>query len=320
MSWINRIWLLMLVAIVVLYPQIEAHAQGVRKLAPGILRVIPSEPNEEETFIGPVAISALTQFDWKPSYSPDTETLKDMASKVTLRHNVWNLEFAFKPMRMVHVDVPQPTGKMQRKLIWYMVYRVRNLGGHLTPVPIEDNFQHKTFGAQRANEVKNVVGKPSDSISFFPHFVLESREEKKAYLDRVIPVAIPVIQMREMRGGRLYNSVEVSRVPIEVSQGEDENAVWAVATWEDIDPRIDYFSVLVQGLTNAFRSERTPDGQVAYRMKTLQLNFWRPGDSVYEHEKEIRYGIPAVADADEQAEILTKYGITRRLDHLWIYR
>ena len=36
-------------------------------------------------------------------------------------------------MRMVYVDIPQPNGKMQRKLVWYMVYRVRNLGGHIKP-------------------------------------------------------------------------------------------------------------------------------------------------------------------------------------------
>ena len=30
--------------------------------------------------------------------------------------------------------------------------------------------------------------------------------------------------------------------------------------------------------------------------KTLKLNFWRPGDEYYEHEKEIRFGVPGEVD------------------------
>ncbi|MCL4202573.1 MAG: hypothetical protein KJ000_08765 [Pirellulaceae bacterium] len=321
MNWTTRLIAHSAMCAVVVVSTPELRAQGVRELAPGVLRVIPSEPNEEETFLGPIELSALTQFNWTPNFAPPTGTLKAKASQVTLRHNVWNLEFAFKPLRMVHVDIPQPTGRMQRKLIWYMVYRVRNLGGHLTPVPVEDEHQLKTYTAQRVDEVMNVgAAQPTASIRFFPHFVLESRQVKKAYLDVIVPVAIPVIELREMRGAKLFNSVEISRVPIQVSKSEDENAVWGVVTWMDVDPNIDFASVFIQGLTNAFRTDRTPDGQAVYRMKTLQLNFWRPGDSVYEHEGEIRYGIRAVANPEEQSQILTHYGIDKRLDHLWIYR
>lgn len=317
---------LILITVICGLMQISASSswgQGVRQLVPGILRVIPPEPNEEETYLGPVELSALTQFDWEPNFSPPTATLRSKASDVTLRHNIWNLEFAFKPLRMVHVDIPQPTGRMQRKLIWYMVYRVRNLGDHLTPVPVEDEHGLRTYTSQRADEIMNIgAAQPTASVRFFPHFVLESRQVRKAYLDTIIPVAIPVIEMREMRGGKLYNSVEISQVPIQVGSSDDdeENAVWGVATWMDVDPNIDFFSIYVQGLTNAFRTERTEDGQSVHRMKTLQLNFWRPGDSVYQHEGEIRYGIRAVASPEEQADILNWYGVDKRLDHLWIYR
>jgi hypothetical protein len=142
----------------------------------------------------------------------------------------------------------------------------------------------------------------------------------KEYLDIITPVAIPVIELREMRGAKLFNSVEISRIPIQVSRADADNAVWGVATWMDVDPNIDYFSVYIQGLTNAFRLDRTPDGQPAHQLKTLQLNFWRPGDSVYEHEEEIRYGIRAVANPEEQDAILRWYGVDKRLDHLWVYR
>jgi len=257
---------------------------------------------------------------WDPTYWPKTQTLSSKTSKIVLRHNVWNLEFAFKPLRMLFVDVPQPTGKMHRKLIWYMVFRVRNLGKHLAPVPIEDDFGHKIYGTTKVDEVLNFgAAQPTGTIRFFPHFVLESREQGKSYLDRVIPAAIPWIQLREMRGGKLLNTVEISRVGIPVSNEVSGKGTWGVVTWEGVDPRTDYFSVFVQGLTNAFRLEAA-GGRSAHRMKTLQLNFWRPGDAVLEHEKEIRYGIPSVTDPLEQQSILDKYGIRVRVDHLWVYR
>jgi hypothetical protein len=205
MNWTTRLIVFPAICAMILVSNPDLRAQGVRELAPGVLRVIPIESSEEETFLGPIEISALTQFNWTPNFAPPTATLQAKASQVTLRHNVWNLEFAFKPLRMVHVDIPQPTGRMQRKLIWYMVYRVRNLGGHLTPVPVEDEHQLKTYTVQRVDDVMNVgAAQPTASIRFFPHFVLESRQVQKAYLDALIPVAIPLIEMREMRGAKLF--------------------------------------------------------------------------------------------------------------------
>ncbi len=320
MSWPVRPLLIPCFAVLLGLICLPLPAQPVRRLAPGVLRVIPPEPQEEETFHGPMTIEPLTRLDWTPNYTPETQSLRQKASRVVLRQNVWNLEFSFKPLRMVHVDVPQPTGKMQRKLVWYMVYRVRNLGEHLTPVPVEDEFKNRTYETQRADEVLNVgAAQPEASVRFYPKFILETRREQKAYLDRLIPVAMPVIARRETGGQPLRNSAEISRIPIPVGRDETDG-VWGVATWKDVDPRIDFFSILVQGLTNAYRTAETSDGDVVHQYKTLQLNFWRPGDTHNEHEREIRFGIPAVSQEDEQRHILSQYGIEQRLDHLWVYR
>ncbi len=320
MSWPVRPLLIPCVTVLLGLICLPLPAQPVRRLAPGVLRVIPPEPQEEETFHGPMTIEPLTRLDWTPNYTPETQSLRQKASRVVLRQNVWNLEFSFKPLRMVHVDVPQPTGKMQRKLVWYMVYRVRNLGEHLTPVPVEDEFKNRTYETQRADEVLNVgAAQPEASVRFYPKFILETRREQKAYLDRLIPVAMPVIARRETGGQPLRNSAEISRIPIPVGRDETDG-VWGVATWKDVDPRIDFFSILVQGLTNAYRTAETSDGDVVHQYKTLQLNFWRPGDTHNEHEREIRFGIPAVSQEDEQRHILSQYGIEQRLDHLWVYR
>ena len=58
----------------------------------------------------------------------------DWAREIPFHRDVWVLKFQFKPMRMIWVDVPQPSGYMQRKPIWYMVYVVTNTGKIMHPV------------------------------------------------------------------------------------------------------------------------------------------------------------------------------------------
>lgn len=295
-----------------------------RTLAPGVLTVIPSSVEEGETSWGPVSIpeivTGIPNLDWTPNYGPKSQTLLEKAKRVVYRHPVWCLEFAFKPLRMIEVDVPQPGGKMQRKLIWYLVYRVKNVGYDLNPVGAEDRWGQRLFTFEEVN---------FRTRRFFPRFVLRSLEYDKEYLDRIIPAAQRAIQKRENPGAKLHNSVEITQVEIPLSDERADRSVWGVATWQDIDPRIDFFVVFVGGLTNAFQTEDPPGAYKAgdppgtgrvYRHKTLQLNFWRPGDPVLEHEREIRYGMPADPDPAAQQQIIERYGLKARLDYAWVYR
>ena len=312
-------------------------AARIRPLAPGVLTVVPSASEDGETFSGPLplveVVTGIPDLDWTPNYTPKSNTLQEIAKQVVLRRSIWELEFAFKPLRMIEVDIPQPTGKMQRKLIWYMVYRVLNRGQAIDVKRTRDEFGHLlatteagVFDSARYNQIRFEDPGPKRLI---PHFVLESREYQKSYLDRILPAAQKAIQEREDPGAKLHNSVEMTRVPIPLSDERIERGVWGVVTWEDVDPRIDFFSVYIRGLTNAFefvdppgayRAGQPPGSGRRFSYKTLQLNFWRPGDSVLEHEREIRYGIPVDTDPVLQAHILNAFGLSERLDHLWIYR
>lgn len=271
-----------------------------RAVAPGVEVTIAPDRQEEETFSTHDIIEivqGIPGLEWKPKLSAETRTLKQMATDTVFRRTVWCLEFTFKPVRMIWVDVPQASGKMQRKLIWYMVYHVRNTGGHLKPVAQADG----TYELEKVNQ----------DVRFFPHLVLESLEYKKAYLDRIIPVAIPAIQEKEDPNRKLYNTVEISSKLLGHSTDLVDKSAWGVATWEDVDPRIDFFSVYVQGLTNAYRWVDAPGGFKAgdppttgrhLLQKTLMLNFWRPGDEFLEDRRTIRYGIPG------------------KVDYSWVYR
>lgn len=312
-----------------------------RQFAKGVITTIPPAPQDEELFSGPrplveVPIS-IEGLDYEPKLSPKTDTVFERAKTVTLRRTIWNLEFSFKPMRMTYVEIPQPSGKMQRKLVWYMVYHVRNLGKatHIRPKQeiekVSDTIEHVTYSKEATDEVE-VFGKVTTDLRFFPHFVLQSTEYKKEYLDQVIPAAMGPIKAREFPGRpnqALYNSLTISEVPIPISDDKNDNRVWGVVTWVDVDPRIDYFVVYIQGLTNAYRFD-DPDGAFkkgdqpgtgrAIVKKTLQLNFWRPGDTVDPSEEEVRYGCRLDTDPVEQQKIFAHYGVEKPIDHLWLYR
>lgn len=315
-----------------------------KRLPPGILTTIPADPHPAETFTQPRPIVELmanaTVPTWKPNYSEKGAddvvhkgiTLRELAQQSIFRRSIWNLEFSFKPLRMIDVDLPQPNGKMQRKKLWYMVYKVKNNGYHLGLKTEEDAWKHKTVAIDKVNQ----------NIFFFPHFVLRAMVQKegttgggpenygaKEYLDRVIPAAMKPIAERERVGVTLHDSVSISKVAIPVSDAKVDRSVWGVAIWEDVDLHVNFASILIQGLTNAYEFEDPVGGYKAgdppgtgrkFTTKTLQLNFWRPGDAVLEHEAEIRYGLPLDANPSRQAELFQIYGVTSPLDYLWIYR
>ncbi len=297
---------------------------GLRKLAAGVVTVIPPDPLSEEAASGPIPlveiVTGMKDLDWKPNYPAKTGTVYERSKHVVYHRDIWCLEFAFKPLRMIEVDLPQPSGKVQRKIIWYLVYGVRNVGTELKPTPTGDVAGLKSF---------KIEVSPGSDRRFFGHFVLQSHDYDKAYLDRIIPIANEAIARREKPGVKLHNSIEISRIPIPISDERNDRSVWGVVTWEDVDPHIDFFSIYVRGLTNAFQFEDTPGGFKAgdspgtgriFRSKTLQLNFWRPGDALYTHEEEFRYGVPVDSDPDIQNKLNQTYGLEQRVDHRWLYR
>ncbi len=233
-----------------------------------------------------------------------------MAKQVILRREIYCFEFSFKPLRQIYIDVPKPNGKMQRKLIWYVVYRIRYRGGDLRPaadnvagVPIFKRLEEIHYSARR----------------FFPLLVLRDHSSGKEYTDRILPTAKKRIALREQITAPLHNSVEISKVPIPYSQDSASPGVWGVATWEDIDPNFDFVSIEVYGLTNAFQQDGEGDA-APYRRKALQLNFFRPGDSMSQVDDRIRFGVPSYQDADEQAYVLGKYSLPGPLNYRWVFR
>ncbi len=294
---------------------------GFRRLAPNALTVIPPstrsdfevlwrhEPPENAAAqdgaavadAEPGQVSTLELFEvtrglaaersWKPQRAAGNTTLVERSKALEFPRDIWCLEFAFKPLRFIEVDVPVAELRMRRKKVWYLVYRVRNTGGRRTVIEADDRSQRKTEAFDTP-------------VRFIPHFVLESLEgvaeddgeaAYRGYLDRVIPSALGQIRRREDPNRELFDSA--SMCASDIPPGGER---WGVAMWEDVDPRLDFFTISIRGLTNAihwrvkrdaaFAGDTIPASQMDHALVSLRLDFWRPGDDRDEVEEEIHVG------------------------------
>ena len=151
-----------------------------------------------------------------------------------------------------------------------MVYHVKNNGGQRTPVR-----SRRHLGLE----------KTSEPVTFSPQFVLESSEYKKAYLDRLVPVAIPAIQQKEDPTGGSCSTA--SRLPPSRFRSAPSGLTTASgASWqpgEDLDPAHRLFFTLRPGADQRLQWVDPPGAKVkptdppgtgsTITQKTLVLNF-----------------------------------------------
>ncbi len=294
-----------------------------RELAEGVLTVIPPSQNANDTAIGPLSLDYVAkhpELEWsgpgfpksEPNFASRSETLLEMGRDVTLRHPIWGLEFAFKPLRTIEADVPMASGKMQRKLVWYLVYRVRYIGGDLLP-----SLTVSEDGESVPEPPKPVI---FNSVRFLPRFTLTDTQANVVRDSQILSTVIPQIAAKERIGKPVLDTFQISRTEILPSNGDKDNPVWGIATWTDVDGRADFLTVQVKGLTNAYQVKVDSAGNNVYKRKTLELHFWRPGDSLSQTQDRVRLGVPAFLDSSEQQYVLKQFGLEKRLDYQWVYR
>jgi hypothetical protein len=294
-----------------------------RKLASGVLTVVPSDQDAEDTALGPFDLDFVAkhpELAWtapdfpenQPNFASPAETLLVQSRGVTFRHPVWGLEFAFKPARLIEVDIPSSSGKMQRKTVWYLLYRVRYTGNDLNPT-VPDTSDSEAIPGEPARVM-------FESVRFLPKFTLLSKERRVMMDAQVLQPALDAIAAKERVPGKLMDHIEISRAELKLSRSEEDNSVWGVATWTDVDPRVDFFAIDVRGLTNAYQINVDSGGEKRYLRKTLRIYFWRPGDSIDVSRDRVFLGPPAYEDPERVKYFLSQFGLKERLDYEWIYR
>jgi hypothetical protein len=172
------------------------------------------------------------------------------------KQGIWVLNFAFKPLRIRTVDVPEKG----RKQIFYLYYKVVN-----------------RTGASRM---------------FVPQFVMVNERGEK-FEDSVVPEAIPVIQAREDQTIPVLGAVDIIGMIPPSTKPDVDDAVFGVAVWDRWDPRSDRFSIYVRGLSDGYK-EVPPQsgGKPVAKYKTLRIDFIRRGDHIQLNEKEIELNDP----------------------------
>ena len=296
-----------------------AEPDGYRRLAPGVLTVVPADVSDDENVLRDdlyEITEGLKSLSWQPRQAAANTTLVARGRNREFPRDIWCLEFAFKPPRLIEVDVPVSERAMRRKTICYLVYRVRNVGGRRTVID----------PAEPSNRRTERFEKP---VRFLPHFVLESREPlseaegvlaSREYLDRLVPTAMEQIRRREDPRRRFLDSAEMAGE--EIGPGEER---WGVATWEDVDPRIDFFTIYIRGLTNAIRWRKRegitvqpgddPGTGLEQTLESLRIDFWRQGDERSLRDDEISVGYAGLFETmmlgDRLLEATGRSGLSR---------
>jgi hypothetical protein len=179
------------------------------------------------------------------------------ASLLPGEQGIWVLDFAFKPVRILNIDIP---GKGRRQ-VHYMYY-----------------------------QVVNHTGKPR---MFVPQFSLLPDTGERVE-DAAIPKAVELIQTREDPTIKLLGAVNIMGViPASTKQGIDD-AVFGVAIWDNVNPAADKFSVFVRGLSDGYKEEEVEGKkEKVTKYKTIRIDFIRRGDQFQLKEREIQLLDPA---------------------------
>lgn len=210
----------------------------------------PPEPIPEVALVGTLDTHPIRRGTPGPNW-----VVADTTVLPRDRKGIWVLEFQFRPMRMIEVDVP---GKGRRR-IHYIYYRVVNRTG--------------------------------EPRRFVPQFTLVD-DKGKAYEDAVLPQAVKNIQAREAPQIELLGAVSVmGMIPPSTKEGVDD-AVYGVALWDNVDFNADSFSVFVRGLSDGYQVFTPAQGKPFTGFKSIRIDFQRPGDARNPHENEIRLAEP----------------------------
>ena len=188
-----------------------------------------------------------------------------------VQKDIWAAEVRYKPVRMVVAQVTDPaTYQSQRKLVWYLAYRVV---------------------IRPSSALSDATVKTPDRPVFVPEVTLTVDDEgrEQSYPDQVLPEVLPAILRREKHDYK--TSVDVVG-PLPAISPEDSRRIVSldgVATWTGINPDTNYFSVVLSGFSNGYRIVKDDEGGERVERRMLRQRFWRPSDRFDQNEKEIRF-------------------------------
>jgi len=210
---------------------------------------------------------------------------------------LWIAEVQYKPVRHLFMNVTDPaTRQTKRELVWYMIYRVLPRDYTELAGDSRDSLLDKLQNPDLKPD--NTVDAPEGFPLQVPRFVLRGDDEGKQqfYPDEVNLQIQRSVFMREFKERsaelRLLNSVQaITEIiePVSVTDPDPlQKAVYGVAVWRNVDPKIDYLTVIMSGFSNAYRISQNDAGETIFEHKVIEQKFGRPGDIYNQQESEFR--------------------------------
>lgn len=283
-----------------------------KRLAPGVLKVIQPAIDARDSYSLPLPLDGLQTEQFSPNFAPLLDTLHGQSKQVIFYRDVWQYEFGFLGLRQARLNLRGPDGNFRYENVWYMVYRIRDTGSN---VSYEQVQEEPRFGHIK-NEIKRDQQDFEITTKFVPHFYMRGwvkppggEYQRVSYRDQIDPEALRQIRQIEDRNRYLLDKVEMMNARIPRVKSPADDGIWGVAIWRDVNPRIDFVSVNISGLTNAYRIDTDQAGVRNFKYRNLQLNFWRPGDRVRQDDDRVVFGIPLVDDPIRQIEICKRYDL-----------
>ncbi len=197
------------------------------------------------------------------------------------QQDLWALEVAIKPMRMVYVPVTNPrTGAKSSEMIWYLVYKIVNrpatrlAAADTDPINVEDAPPPRVF-CPRAT------------------LVYEDRDLHGAVPDSLVPAALQAILDREKLDVKSSVQITGPLPKVTPADAKKDNAEYGVFMFRGVDPRTTAFSVYLSGFSNAYKMGKADSGTPPILRRTIVIPYRRPADEYDQFEKEIRQSAPA---------------------------
>lgn len=204
------------------------------------------------------------------------------------------MEVQLKPMRMLWVDVTNPrTGRKEKKLVWYLVYRALT---RPSPGRTDDSDTRPV----------NVVDAPPKPVMFMPEAILTTYDDParpvpvEVHHDVLLPEALAALRAVEQRPAGMFQKRKIEDTvsvvqpfPDAVAEDaapEQQDWIYGVFLFTDVDPDTDYFQVMMRGFSNGYDASKTgPDGNVQPWRKVLVQKFIRRGDRFDPTHREFQF-------------------------------
>lgn len=211
---------------------------------------------------------------------------------------LWIGEVQYKPVRLMRLEFRDPkTNDIRKELVRYMVYRM--IQRDPTELAGSETEELRRKLADPNVDPANTLDPTPTRPLLLPRFIMktEDNDGEEEYVDEIsLEIQKAVFQREFGRRGlelKMLNSVEAIGEIGESVPGSDKDAlkkaVYGVAVWRNVNPKADFFSVIMSGFSNAYRITTDANGNHIVEEKVIVQKFARPGDEFEQDEMEFRF-------------------------------